>query len=182
MQIQEAKAAGKELLAEELTAERNSRKGYAATPKKSFWKKCTNALTCSSTPVNNNAILYGPLPKVPTPNATTPSALSVRNYPAVTPVTNLGQYSHIGKKQRPNIPVQPTTPLNNNYTRARNQRHSLNRSRHARILEANSRLLKALQSKNPSSIYNNLGGGSRKRSGSKRSKSSKRKVTRKNRN
>ena len=92
MQIQEAKAAGKNLLAENLRAQRNSRKGYNAlkntTPNKPFWKKCTNALTCSSTPVNNNALLYGSLPKVPTPNATTPSALKKTSQPVAPVIRN----------------------------------------------------------------------------------------------
>jgi len=182
-QIQQVNAAGKFLLSESFRNQRNSRKGYqfSSNKQKPFWKRCTNALTCSSSPNNiENPRLYGPLPKIPTPNATGPSSLSVRNYPPVTPEKNLGKYYHIGKKLRPNIPVQPTTPLNNNYTRAKTLRHSNNSTRN---VSSNSVVLPNLKG---FSIYKNFGGsskrsGSSKRRGSRRSRSSKRRVTRKSR-
>ena len=164
-QIKKSRADGNTLLSEELTNLRNARKGYSTTPRKSFWKRCTNALTCSSSPNNvENPALYGPLPKILTPNATGPSALSVRNYPPLTPVTNVGEYSQIGKRLRNNIPVQPTTPLNNNYTRAKSKRHLNNNTRkNARILAPNNRLLHSLKD---TRIYKNFG-GSRKRTSRK---------------
>jgi len=162
-QIKQANAAGKVLLSENLKNQHNSRKGYMFTPKKSFLKRCINAVTCSSSPNNvENPVLYGPLPKIPTPNFTGPSALSVRDYPPLTPVTNLGEYSHIGSKLRVNIPVQPTSPLNNNYTKAKAMRHLNNTTRkHSRILAPNKRLLNTLN--NPT-IYKSFGGSRKYRS------------------